>query len=140
VSRRYPVFLREFQENYASRRLAGQTPTQARRSLPDVRVRTLSQDLKWQAGRSLPLVSGQVHCVRRTDSHARLSVLGRFFTLQKRYRLAYIRATLTVADQQVAFYYRETQEQEPELVSTQPFPLPADAIPWDASLAAKYLV
>jgi hypothetical protein len=140
VSRHYPAFLRAFRENYAVQRLPDQTPAQARQTLLDVRVRTLAKDLKWQAGRSLPLVSGQVHCVRRTDSHGRLSVLGQFFTLQKKYRLAYIRATLAVADQQVTFYYQETQEQEPELVSTQHFPLPADAIPWDASLAAKYLV
>jgi len=71
----------------------------------------------------LPLVTGRVHCLRRTDSQARLQVLGRYFTLDAKYRRSYVRAILTVADQQVAFYYQETADQEPELINTQPFPL-----------------
>jgi len=107
--------------------------------LPDGRVATLPQGLTWTTGKSLPLVTGRVHCLRRTDNQGRLEVLGRYFTLDPKYRHSYIRATLTVADQQVAFYYQEAADQEPELVSTRPFPLPAPIEPWDASLYLKYL-
>jgi hypothetical protein len=68
-----------------------------------------------------------------------LEVLGQYFTLDPKYRRSYIRATLTVADQQVAFYYQEAPDQEPELVGRQPFLLPGPIEPWDASLYLKYL-
>jgi hypothetical protein len=140
VDQHYPAFLQDFRTQYGVERLAGQTPTQARQTIPDGRVGMLPQDLTWTVGRALPLVAGRVHCIRRTDSQARLSVLGRYFTLNPDYRRTYIRATLDVAEQQVAFYYQEMPEQAPELVSTQPFPLPDEVLPWDASLAVRYLV
>ncbi len=135
----YQVFLQAFREEHTPESLAGQTPTQRRQALPDNRATTLPQGLTWTPGRSLPLVTGRVHCLRRTDSQARLKVLGRYFTLDQRYRRSYIRATLTVADQQVAFYYQEAADQEPVLVGTRPFPLPEPIEPWDASLYLKYL-
>ncbi len=131
--------MQAFREEHTPESLAGQTPLQQRQALPDHRVATLLQGLTWTAGRSLPLVTGQVHCLRRTDRQARLEVLGRYFTLDPQYRRSYIRATLTVADQQVAFYYQEAADQAPEWVGTQPFPLPKPIEPWDASLYLKYL-
>ena len=139
VAQHYPAFLQDFRERHVPQRLAGRTPTEARQALPDDRGRTLSQHLAWTPGRSLPLVNGRVHCVRRTDSQARLSVLGRYFTLDTDYRRTYIRATLAVGDQQVAFYFQETQDHEPELVSTQAFPLDDEVEPWNESLATRYL-
>jgi hypothetical protein len=56
-----------------------------------------------------------------------------------KYRRSYVRATLTVADQQVAFYYQEAADQESELVDMRPFPLSEPVEPWDASLYLKYL-
>lgn len=135
----YEVFLQTFREEHTPESLAGQTPTQRRQALPDNRATTLPQGLTWTRGRSLPLVTGRVHCLRRTDSQARLKVLGRYFTLDPKYRRSYIRATLTVADQQVAFYYQEAADQKPELVDTRPFPLLGPIQPWDASLYLKYL-
>lgn len=135
----YGEFLQAFREEYAPASLAGATPRQRRQALPDHRVATLPQGLAWTAGQSLPLVTGRVHCLRRTDSQGRLEVLGRYFTLEPKYRHSYIRATLTVADQQVTFYYQEAPDQEPELVGMQPFPLPQPIEPWDASLYLKYL-
>lgn len=139
ISQPYEEFLRTFREEYTPESLAGQTPVQRRRALPDHRVATLPQGLTWAAGKPLPLVTGRVHCLRRTDRQARLEVLGQHFTLNLKYRLSYIRATLTVAEQQVAFYYQEALDQEPELVGTHPFPLPEPIEPWDASLYLKYL-
>ena len=139
ISQPYREFLQTFREEHTPESLAGQTPTQRRQALPDHRVVTLPQGLTWTAGRSLPLVTGRVHCLRRTDSQARLQVLGRYFTLDARYRRSYVRATLTVADQQVAFYYQETADQEPELVDVRPFPLPEPIELWDNSLYLKYL-
>jgi transposase-like protein len=140
VAQHYPAFLQAMREQYAPERLAGRTPAEARQALPDGRVYTLPEGLTWTAGTSLPLVAGRVHCVRRTDSQGRLSVLGRYFTLGADYRWTYIRATLSVADQQVAFYYQETPEGKPELVSRQPFPLHDAVEPWDASLITRHLV
>jgi len=135
----YEEFLQTFREEYTPESLAGLTPAQQRQALPDHRVATLPQGLTWTAGRPLPLVTGRVHCLRRTDRQARLEVLGQYFTLDPKYRRSYIRATLTVAEQQVAFYYQEAPGQEPELVGTRPFPLPGPIEPWDASLYLKYL-
>ena len=135
----YGEFLQAFREDHTLEALAGQTPTQRRQALPDGRVITLPQGLTWTAGRSLPLVTGRVHCLRRTDSQGRLSVLGRYFTLESKYRCSYIRATLTVAEQQVAFYYQEAPDQEPELVDTRPFVLPGPIEPWNAELYLQYL-
>lgn len=132
-------FLQAFREEHTPESLAGRTPAQQRQALPDGRVATLPFGLTWRAGRSLPLVTGRVHCLRRTDSQARLEVLGRYFTLDPKYRRSYIRATLTVADQQVAFYYQDDPDQEPELIDTRPFPLPGPIEPWNASLYLKYL-
>lgn len=139
ISQPYSEFLQSFREEHTPESLAGKTPAQRRQALPDHRVATLPQGLSWRAGRSLPLVAGRVHCLRLTDRQARLEVLGRSFTLEPRYRRSYIRATLTVADQQVAFYYQEALDQEPELVGTRPFPLPGPIEPWDAALYLKYL-
>lgn len=139
IAQPYGEFLLAFREEHRPESLAGQTPIQRRQTLADNRVATLPQGLTWTPGGSLPLVTGRVHCLRRTDSQGRLQVLGRFFTLEAKYRRSYIRATLTVADQQVAFYYQEAADQEPELVGTQPFPLPKPIEPWDASLYLKYL-
>jgi hypothetical protein len=135
----YPAFLETFRNGYRSERLANKTPAHARQSLPDHRVATLPEGLAWTPRRSVPLVAGRVHCARRTDRYGRLEVLRRHFTLGSKYRHAYIRATLTVADQQVAFYFQETTDAEPELVSTRPFPLPDAAKPWDPSLITRYL-
>lgn len=135
----YGEFLQSFREKHTPESLAGETPAQRRQALPDHRVATLPQGLSWKAGRPLPLVAGRVHCLRLTDRQARLEVLGRSFTLEPRYRRSYIRATLTVADQQVAFYYQEAPDQEPEQVGTRPFPLPGPIEAWDASLYLKYL-
>lgn len=135
----YDEFLQTFREKHTLESLAGQTPSQRRCALPDHRVATLPQGLTWTIGKSLPLVAGRVHCLRRTDRQARLEVLGRYFTLDPQYRHSYIRATLTVADQQVAFYYQGAPDQEPELVGTQPFPLPGPIEPWEESLYLKYL-
>ena len=139
ISQPYREFLQTFREEHTPESLAGQTPTQRRQALPDHRVVTLPQGLTWTAGRSLPLVTGRVHCLRRTDSQAHLQVLGRYFTLDARYRRSYVRAILTVADQQVAFYYQETADQKPELVDVRPFPLPKPIEPWDNSFYLKYL-
>lgn len=128
-----------FREEHTPESLAGQTPAQRRQTLPDGRVATLPQGLTWRVGRSLPLVTGRVHCLRRTDSQGRLQVLGRYFTLDPKHRRSYIRATLTVADQQVAFYYQSAPDKEPELVDMRPFPLPGPIEPWNASLYLKYL-
>jgi hypothetical protein len=135
----YEAFLQTFREKYVPEPLGEQTPAQLRQALPDGRVATLPQDLIWTAGRSLPLVTGRVHCLRRTDSRAHLEVLGQHFVLEPKYRRSYIRATLTVATQQMAFYYQPAPDQEPELVGTQPFPLPGPIVPWDASLYLEYL-
>jgi len=135
----YGEFLQAFREEHTPESLAGQTPTQRRQTLTDHRVATLPQGLTWTAGQSLPLVTGRVHCLRRTDSQARLLVLGQYFTLDAKYRRSYVRATLAVADQQMAFYYQETADQEPELVDTRPFLLPGPIEPWGASLCLKYL-
>jgi hypothetical protein len=140
VAQHYPAFLETFRERYAPESLAGRTPREARQALPDGRVYTLLEDLPWTSGRSLPLVAGRVHCVCCTDSQGRLSVLGRYFALGPEYRHAYIRATLTVADQQVAFYYQEDPEEKPELVSKQPFPLHDAAESWDVSLIMTHLL
>jgi putative transposase len=139
VACHYPAFLETFRERYRAERLAHQTPADARQTLPDNRVGTLPEGLAWTPGRSVPLVAGRVHCVRQTDRYGRLEVLRRHFALGSQYRHAYIRATLTVAEQQVAFYYQETADAEPELVSTQPFPLPNPVQPWEPSLITKYL-
>ena len=139
IAQPYGEFLLAFREEHRPESLAGQTPAQCRQTLPDGRVATLPQGLTWTVGGSLPLVTGRVHCLRRTDSQGRLQVLGRYFTLDPKYRRSYIRATLTVADQQVAFYYQEAADQEPGLVGTRPFPLPGPIEPWDASLYLKYL-
>lgn len=120
-------------------RLAGQTPAQARQTSPDGRVRTLPADLIWTPGTSLPLVAGRVHSVRLTDSQGRLVVFGRPFSLGLGYRRTYIRATLTVARQEVSFYYQETPEEKPHLLTTEPFPLPDTVKPWDQSLVFRYL-
>ena len=135
----YSEFLQTFRNRYVPDDQTGQTPAQRRRNLPDGRVATLPAGLTWSPGKSLPLVSGRVHCLRETDSHSRLDVLGRIFTLDGTYRRSYIRATLTVAEQQVAFYYQPTAEQAPDLIGTQPFPLQGPAEPWNASLYLRYL-
>lgn len=140
ISQPYGEFLQTFREEHTPESLAGQTPAQRRRILPDHRVVTLPQGLTWTAGRPLPVVSGRVHCLRCTDGQARLQVLGRYFTPDAKYRRSYIRATLTVAEQQVAFYYQETADQGAELIGVQPFPLPEPIEPWDPSLYLKYLV
>lgn len=139
ITQPYAAFLQSFREAYSSEPLAGQTPIQLRQTLADGRVATLPQGLVWTAGKSLPLVTGRVHCLRRTDSQARLETLGQYFTLDPKYRRSYIRATLTVADQQVAFFYQAAPDQEPELVGARSFPLPGPVEPWDASLYLKYL-
>jgi len=135
----YTEFLQTFREEHMLESLANQTPSQRRQALPDGRTATLPQGLTWTAGRSLPLVTGRVHCLRQTDSQGHLQVLGRHFTLDRKYRRCYIRATLTVADQQVTFYYQEAPDQELELVDTRPFQLPKPIEPWHASLYLKYL-
>ena len=135
----YGEFLQAFREEHKPESLAGQTPMQRRLALPDNQATTLPQGLTWTRGMSLPLVTGRVHCLRHTDTQARLKVLGRYFTLEAKYRRTYIRATLTVADQQMAFYYQEAADQELELVGTCPFPLTGPIEPWDASLYLKYL-
>ena len=139
ITQLYGEFLQTFREEHSPESLTGDTPTQRRQALSDGRVITLPQDMAWMTNRSLPLVSGRVHCLRRTNSQARLEVLGRYFTLDPKYRRSYIRATLTVADQQVAFYYQQTFDKEPELVGMQPFPLPGPIESWDASFFLKYL-
>lgn len=139
VAQHYPAFLQAFREEYAPERLAGRTPIEARQALPDGRVYTLPEDFTWTPGQSLPLVAGRVNCVRCTDSQGRLSVLGRYFALGPEYRHTYIRATLMVVDQRVAFYYQEAPNEEPELVSTQPFPLHDAVESWDASLIMNHL-
>jgi hypothetical protein len=139
VAQHYPDFLQAFREEYASSRLADQTPAQARQTVPDGRVRTLPENLVWIPGRSLPLVDGRVHCIRLTDSQGRLSVLGRHFCLEPCYRRAYIRATLTVAEQQVSFYYQEAATDKPELVTTKPFPLSDAVEPWNESWVLRHL-
>lgn len=139
VTRPYPSFLQAFREEHHPERLGGCPPAQARKELPDGRICTLPKDLLWKPGQSLPLVSGRIHCVRRTDSQGGLSVLGRSFTLGSAYRYAYIKASLTVARQQVAFYYQETPDAKPVLVSTQPFPLPEKVKRQNASLILRCL-
>ena len=139
VATHYPVFLQEFREGYCPERLEGRTPAEVRQALPDGRVRSLPAYVIWTPGRSLPLVTGRVHCVRRTDSRGRLSVLRRHFTLGLEYRHTYIRVTLEVADQQVAFYYQASAEQAPQLVATEPFSLPEPIEAFDPSLPMQYL-
>ncbi len=139
VAQHYPAFLQAFREAHRLQRLGGQTPLEARRTLPDGRVRSLPEGVGWTPGRSLPLVPGRVHCVRRTDSQGRLSVLRQPFTLGPEYRHAYIRATVEVAEQRVTFYYQASAEEAPEVVMTKPFPLPAPIEAPDLSLIAKLL-
>jgi hypothetical protein len=139
VVRHYPSFLQAFREEHRPERLAGRTPAQARQAMSDGRICTLPQGLHWRTGQSLPLVGGRIHCVRRTDSHGRLSVLGRSFTLGSEYRYAYVKATLTTVKQQVTFFYQAAPDAKAELVSTQPFPLPERVKRPKASLIFRYL-
>ncbi len=140
VAQRYSAFLQEFREGHPIKRQENLTPIAARQALAGGEIRQMPDGVAWTPGRSLPLVDGRVHCVRRTDSRGRLSVLGREFLLGSEYRHTFIRATLEVALQRVTFYYQASEESKPEVVAWNDFPIAGPVDPWDPSLPEKYLL
>jgi hypothetical protein len=85
-------------------------------------------------------MAGTVHCVRLTDTQARLSAFGRGFTLDEAYRRSYVRATLQVAEQHLRFFYQESPEEEPQLIDERPFELADPVRPYDPTLAEDLLL
>lgn len=86
----------------------------------------------------MPLVAGTVHCVRLTDTQARLSAFGQSFTLDPKYRRSYIRASLSVAEQRLRFYFQETAKADAQLVATRSFQLPGEVHPYTPTLASNW--
>lgn len=139
VAQKYPAFLQSFRQTYHPEQLDGQTPAQARQQLPHARQMNWATHMTWSSGRSLPLVDGRVHCVRRTDTQGNLKVLNRPFTLDFEHNPTYIRATVAVADQCVAFYYQEHPDEEPECIDVQKFPFSQEVEHWPLAHTFDYL-
>lgn len=140
VREAYPYFLHQLRQDYAVPGHSQVTPAELRQQLADRRVRSLSRSWSWTEGGKLPLVAGTVHCVRLTDTQARLSAFGRNYTLDDSYRRSYIRASLAVAEQRLRFFFQESSEDEPQLVATRPFELPERVHPYDPGLAENLLL
>lgn len=140
VQEHYPDFLHQLRQDYEVPGHPGIAPTQLRQKLEDQRVRSLNATWTWTEGKKLPLVTGTVHCVRSTDTQARLSAFGRSFTLDIAYRRSYIRTSLTVAEQRLRFYFQESPEDAPQLIDTRPFELPESVRPYDPKLAENLLL
>jgi hypothetical protein len=139
VREHYPDFLQQLRQDYEVPDQPGVAPLQLRQQLVDQRVRSLKSHWAWSEGMSLPLVEGTVHCVRLTDTQARLSALGRSFTLETEYRRTYVRASLSVAEQCLRFYFQEAPDDVPQLIDTRPFELPESVQPYDPTLAEDLL-
>jgi hypothetical protein len=140
VQEHYPDFLQQLRHDYEVPDQPGVTPTQLRQQLEDQRVRSLKPSWAWSEGLTLPLVEGTVHCIRATDTQARLSAFGRSFTLDAEHRRSYIRASLAVAEQRLRFYFQEAPEEDPQLIDTRPFELPERVQSYDPTLAEKMLL
>lgn len=140
VREHYPDFLQQLRQAYQVPDQPEFTPTQLRQQLEDRRVRSLQPNWAWSEGMTLPLVEGTVHCVRLTDTQARLSAFGRSFTLEAEYRRSYIRASLAVAEQRLRFYFQESSEDDPQLIDTRPFELPESVRPYDPAHADNLLL
>jgi hypothetical protein len=140
VREHYPDFLHQLRHDYEVPDQPEVTPLQLRQQLEDQRVRSLKPNWAWSEGLTLPLVKGLVHCVRATDTQARLSAFGHSFTLDAEYRRSYIRASLAVAEQRLRFYFQEAPEEDPQLIDTRPFELPERVQPYDPTLAEKMLL
>jgi hypothetical protein len=65
--------------------------------------------------------------------------LGRSFTLEAEYRRTYVRASLSVAEQCLRFYFQEAPDDVPQLIDTRPFELPESVQPYDPTLAEDLL-
>lgn len=140
VREHYPDFLQQLRQDYDVPGRPKFTPAQLRQQLEDRRVRSLQSNLAWSEGMTLPLVEGTVHCVRLTDTQARLSAFGRSFTLDTEYRRSYIRASLAVVEQCLRFYFQESPEDDPQLIVTRSFELPERVRPYDPTLAESLLL
>lgn len=140
VREHYPAFLRQIRQAYEVPGHPGVSPKQLRQQLEDGRVRSLSPNWAWEPGDSLPLVAGTVHCIRLTDTQARLTAFGRSFTLDEAYRRSYVRATLQVAEQHVQFSFQEAPEEELRLIDERPFELADPVRPYDPALAEDLLL
>ena len=140
VREHYPDFLHQMRQDYEVSGYPGMTPRQLRRQLRDVRVRSLDPDGTWTEGDKLPLVEGTVHCVRVTDTQARLSAFGQTFALTPEFRRAYIRASLSVAEQRLRFFFQDTADAEPQLIDMRPFNLPDPVRPYAPALAQEALL
>lgn len=140
VRQQYPDFLRAIRQDYEVPDQPGVTPAQLCQRLEDHSVRSGNANWTWTEGGQLPLVAGTVHCVRLTDTQARLSAFGRSFTLDSAYRRSYIRAILSVEEQRLRFFFQESAETEPLQIDDQPFQLPDAVRAYDAELADELLL
>lgn len=140
VQDHYPDFLHQLRHDYEVPDYPGLTPAQLRQQLQDQRVCSLPRSWSWTEGDTLPVVAGTVHCVRLTDTQARLSAFGRSFTLAEDYRRSYIRASLAVAEQQLRFFFQESPEEDPQLVEVRPFELSERVHPYNRNLAEDLLL
>jgi hypothetical protein len=140
VRKPYPDFLRQIRHDYEVPEHPGMTPAQLRQQLSEHRVHLVNPDWHWTEGGDVPLVAGTVHCVRLTDTQARLSAFGRSFALDTDYRHSYVRATLSVAEQCLRFFFQESEVDDPQLIAAQPFDLPDPIHTYDPDLAETLLL
>jgi putative transposase len=103
VQRTQSLFLHWYRYHYLPPTLHGQTPVQASRRQPVVRLTTLQ---RWQLPEPLPITAGRVHFIRLVDAHGEIRILNETWLVGQRWVGKYVWVTLSTQRRRLDVYQR----------------------------------
>lgn len=126
VQRSQACFLRWYRHHYFPPALAGQTPAQAGRRQPVVR---LSARQKSQLLEPLPITAGRIHFIRQVNAQGQILILNEAWQVGRRWAGKYVWATLFLQKQRLDVYYRASTKHKARRIKRWSYGLAETVVP-----------
>jgi hypothetical protein len=134
VQRSQSRFLPWYRHHYFPPALGGQTPAQASRRQPVVRLSVRQQG---QLSQPLPITAGRVHFIRLVDAHGQITLFNENWRVGRRWSGEYVWATVSTQRRRLEVYHRASAGHKTLRIKSWSYCLAENVVPLPAEFRRR---